>query len=135
MTLIEAISIACIDALGRAPVWGEDDCCTFACDAVKAAHGIDLMEPLRGKYSDAETAAAAMWRYASGGLGETAVKLSRRAALTPVAFPFGGAEIGVISSIIGPQLAVSDGTAWVARIGGGVTRVPLWRAVLAWRVS
>jgi hypothetical protein len=102
---------------------------------VKAAHGIDLMEPLRGKYSDAETAAAAMWRYASGGLGETAVKLSRRAALTPVAFPFGGAEIGVISSIIGPQLAVSDGTAWVARIGGGVTRVPLWRAVLAWRVS
>ena len=50
MTLIEAISIACIDALGRAPVWGEDDCCTFACDAVKAAHGIDLMEPLRGKY-------------------------------------------------------------------------------------
>ena len=135
MTLIEAISIACIDALGRAPVWGEDDCCTFACDAVKAAHGIDLMQPLRGKYKTEDEAAAVMWRYASGGLGETAVKLARRAALTIVAFPFDGAEIGVISTPLGPQLAVSDGTAWVARIEGGVTRVPLWRAVLAWRLG
>lgn len=135
MTLVEAISVACLAAIGRPAQWGEDDCCTFACDCIREAFGVDLMAPLRGKYRNEEEAAAAMWRYASGGLGETAVKLSRRAAITPVGFPFGEAHIGVVASPRGPVLAVSDGSAWVARIDGGIQRVALWRAVLAWRVD
>lgn len=135
MTLIEAINAACVEALGRPASWGTDDCCTFACDAVRAAFGIDLMEPLRGKYRAEESAKLVMWAYASGGLGETAVKLARRAALTPVQFPFEDAHVGVIATDQGAKLAVSDGRAWVSREANGVARVPLWRAVLAWRVE
>lgn len=135
MTLVEAINVACLGALGRPASWGEDDCCTFACDIVLAAFGVDLMAPLRGKYDSQGTAAAVMWRYASGGLGETAVKLARRAAITPVAFPFTEAHIAVLASPRGPTLGVSDGAAWVCRIDMGVERVALERAVLAWRMD
>lgn len=122
-------------AMGAQPAWGSDDCCTFACDVIEAEFGIDLMEPLRGKYSNEREAAEVMWRYASGHLGEVAVKLARRAAITPVAFPFTGAHIGVVAGTAGPTLAVSDGTAWVMRAQEMVIRVPLWRAVLAWSVK
>lgn len=121
-------------AIGSPPAWGRDDCCTFACDIIREQFGIDLMEPLRGKYASEAEAAQVMWRYASGNLGEVAVKLARRAAIAPVAFPFVGAHIGVVAGTAGPTLAVSDGKAWVMRAQELVLRTPLWRAVLAWKV-
>lgn len=130
----EILNAACAKALASAPAWGTDDCCTFACDILEAQFGIDVMAPLRGKYASEAEAREVMWRYASGGLGETAVKLARRAALMTCAYPFKDAHVGVIAGEAGPALAVSDGMAWVARTDG-VIRVPLWRAVLAWRMD
>lgn len=128
------INEACGRVLGVAPVWGEDDCCTFACDIIKAHFGVDLMDPLRGKYKSEQEAAEVMWRFASGNLGEVAVKLARRAGIEPVAYPFFSAHIGVVAGTAGPTLAVNDGTAWVMRAQQMILRAPLWRAVLAWRV-
>lgn len=128
------INAACKKAMGSPPAWGRDDCCTFACDIIKAQFGLDLMAPLRGKYGNQKEAQEVMWRYASGNLGQVAIKLARRAAIEPVAFPFVGAHVGVVSGTAGPTLAVSDGAAWVMRAQEMVLRVPLWRAVLAWRV-
>lgn len=31
--------------------WGENDCCTFACDIIELKHGVDHMAHVRGSYS------------------------------------------------------------------------------------
>ena len=41
-------------------VWGENDCCLFAADAVLAMTGVDLARNFRGRYDDARGAIEAM---------------------------------------------------------------------------
>lgn len=121
----------CQGALERPFSWGTDDCCTFACDVMQEAFGIDPMAVLRGRY-DSEAGATAIM---GSGLAETALQLAREARLNRASFPYQDADIGVIAETRGPMLAISDGAAWIARGEFGVVRVPLSRAVLAWRVN
>jgi hypothetical protein len=135
MIAAEILNRHCDRALRRPFSWGTDDCCTFACDVIEEAFSLDLMGDLAGRYGSEAEAAAALYRFAGGGLAETALALALRHGLEPVAFPFASADIAVIAESHGPMLAVSDGTSWIARGREGVVRLPLWRAVLAWRVA
>ncbi len=40
--------------------WGSHDCAAFAAAAIEAMTDIDLLEPFRGRYSDADSAKAAL---------------------------------------------------------------------------
>ena len=42
--------------LGTPFIWGENDCCLFACDAVALITGIDPAKTWRGKYNNRESA-------------------------------------------------------------------------------
>lgn len=59
-------------ASGRPFVWGEHDCCVWACDGILAMTGVDPMTELRGRYLTALGAARALKAFAGGGLDETA---------------------------------------------------------------
>lgn len=37
-------------------IWGENDCCVFAANVIRAALGYDPIAPFRGKFSDRDTA-------------------------------------------------------------------------------
>lgn len=129
----DALNLAIEGALRRPFCWGRDDCCTFACDAIVAAGGPDLMAPLRGAY-DSEAGAHAALRGLGGGLVEAALALAATAGLIAVAHPYHDADIAVVAAENGPMLALQGGNAWVVRTVDGVARLPLWRAVLAWRL-
>lgn len=43
--------------------WGENDCCLFAADFIKAICGKDFMKDLRGKYSSEHEAQAVIDKY------------------------------------------------------------------------
>ena len=69
---------ACIEAARCRPfVWGEHDCCLFACDCVAAMTGVDPAARFRGGYGDAAGARQALRRYGGGGLLETVARLAR----------------------------------------------------------
>lgn len=54
---------AFIDTRRKTPFsWGKHDCCLFACDALKAIHGVDLAAGFRGTYSTAVGAGKVMLR-------------------------------------------------------------------------
>ena len=51
--------------------WGKHDCCLFAANVVKAMTGEDPMVEFRGKYTDQESAIAALKKYGSVNLYQT----------------------------------------------------------------
>lgn len=121
-------------AMGSNFAWGRDDCCHWPCDIIRAACGIDLMKPLRGKYRSAIGAGRAMKKFAGGGLVETAIKLAMINALKRVEFPFSGDLVGVVSDANGPALALFHNGAWLGRTQRGVTMLPPHAAVIAWEL-
>lgn len=51
-------------------VWGKNDCITFAADAYKAIHGIDVIEDIRGTWTDNLSAARVIKEMECGDLGD-----------------------------------------------------------------
>lgn len=73
MTALEAAEAA----MCRPWKWGKADCCTGACDAFLALHGIDPMAPLRGRYASEAEAEALIdarggWAVMTQGLADAA---------------------------------------------------------------
>ena len=69
-----------IESRRRTPFrWGEQDCCTFAADAVRALTGVDPIADLRGTYATEAEADAVL--AAHGGLEAMAVRAAQAAGL------------------------------------------------------
>ena len=112
---------AVVEAMDREWRWGVCDCCTAACDAFAALHGIDPMAPLRGRY-DTALGAARIIR-AHGGPLAMAEHLAGLAGLRPGIGLRG--EVGVVSGeglrmalalCLGPQ-------SWAAKTARGFATV------------
>lgn len=79
--------------------FGVHDCCTFACDAVKAQTGTDPMALARGKYKTEK--GAANWLKRNGGdLEAAARKLGSEMPIIPAAFA--GRGCVVLGSVLTP---------------------------------
>ena len=109
--------------------WGENDCCTFACDCVQAISGHDPAAGLR----DHRTAQAAATALAGlGGVkGAADARLGPR--ITPLLAQVGDVGLGVLEGR--ETLLVCVGDAWVGPAKDGMARLPFesvpdtaWRA-------
>jgi hypothetical protein len=126
VTAARAIS-ACMDAMDRPFEWGVADCCTSASDAFLALHGVDPMAPLRGRYRTERGARVHIAR--RGGFLAMAEALAAEAGLS--GGNGGPGEIGVVETPEGPALAISTGSAWLAKSPRGLVSTP--GAVRAWQ--
>ena len=64
--------------------WGVHDCCTFACDVIRDAGGVDYAASFRGRYRTAAGAARALRRFAGAGLEAAAERITRDNGLEEV---------------------------------------------------
>lgn len=111
-------------------IWGERDCCLFAANAVREITGVDYAQELRGRYKTARKAQELL--KASGGV----TGIMERTALeevTPLLAQRG--DVVLIETDQGSALGIvgMDGNL-LAQGPGGLTTLPLQRAVRAWRV-
>lgn len=109
-------------------VWGEADCCTFACDWVLTRLGKDPALPWRGRYRTARGAARHLLRGAgawplSGALIPISAKAMESAGLQPTDAPKPG-DIGLVETSNGFALAIRTRTGWACKSPGGITVAP-----------
>ena len=131
----ERLSAAVKARRGRSFQWGSHDCCTFACDVIRDAGGVDYAAPFRGRYTTALGAARALRRFAGGGLETAAEKITQDNGLEEV--PPLMAQRGdfvLIDVAEGPALGVCLGEFLAAAGPDGAATFPLKRARRAWRV-
>jgi hypothetical protein len=115
--------------------WGVHDCCTFACDVIHDAGGVDYAAPFRGRYRSAAGAARVLRRFAGGGLEAAAEKIAQDNGLEEV--PPLMAQRGdfiLLDAAEGPALGVCLGATFIAAGPAGAVTLPLKRARRAWRV-
>jgi hypothetical protein len=108
--------------------WGEQDCCLFAADAVKASTGVDHAKPWRGTYSTEEQAAELLEQL--GGLeglgalvGEEVLPLTAQAG-----------DVGIVFDGAREMLGVCAGPHWMVPGKYGLAVLPLRACRKAWRV-
>lgn len=126
--------LALIDSRRDLPfAWGENDCCTFAFDAVKAMTGVDPMADWRGRYDSAPGVAREMVRRGFKTLAE-AVDAAMPEVLSSPRLAQRG-DVVMFDALEGPALAVVVG-AHAAGVGPqGVTWVQMDQWTRAWKVG
>ena len=128
--LLDAVAARC----DRPFQWGAHDCCTFACDVIRDAGGVDFAAPFRGRYTTALGATRALRRFAGAGLEAAAEKITQDNGLKEV--PPLMAQRGdfvMVDQAAGPALGVCLGETFVAAGLTGMVTLPLTRARRAWR--
>lgn len=78
--------------------WGVCDCCLWAADLVKAAHGIDFSEPFRGTYRSERGALRIIRRY-----GGMMPMISEITGIKPVGPIFANVGDPVLATVKGTQ--------------------------------
>ena len=122
----------CIEAaLVRPFCWGENDCCLFAADAIRALTGRDPAGDYRRRYASAAQAAKLLQRLGgieaipgTAGFEEVAVAFARRGDVV-LAENDGNLLLGVVD-MTGRRIAVPGAQ--------GLVFLPLESALKAWRV-
>lgn len=105
-------------------VWGRSDCCTCACDAFAARHGVDPMKPLRGAYATRRQALAAIRRF--GGWREMLDGLAAQAGLTvdnSGAWADGALGLATINGHEALVFGAASGV-WIGKVDHGFATVP-----------
>lgn len=119
---------------GLAPfVWGERDCCLFACNGIRAITGLDpAAEMFRGKYRGATGAARLLKKHG----GVEAVAVARCAELGFVewarVYQARRGDVVLLDTPEGPALGVCDGVN--VRFAGGARKL-LGECRRAWRID
>lgn len=120
------------EAMLRPWQWGLADCCTGACDAFAALHGVDPMAVLRGRYDSAMSAARVI--AAEGGFAAMVARLATAAALTETTGDEPGAigivraspRMGQLGLCVGPR-------AWAVKSRRGYAVAPRVERGWTWR--
>lgn len=123
--------LAFIDARREMPfAWGDNDCCTFAADAVREMTGVDPMAELRGRYDSARSAARRVEE--AGGIASW-LDARLPALASPLLARRG--DLVMFEAQDGPALGVVVGAQAAAAGPEGVTWVPVAQWRRAWRVG
>lgn len=118
-----------VQTRARTPfVWGSNDCCLFAADAVEAMTGVDLAASLRGY--DSELTAQQIID-AHGGLEQLVTGLLG-AAVSPLLAGVG--DVVLLESESGDMLAICNGVTAVAPAKRGMAVLAMNAARAAWRI-
>lgn len=120
-------------------VWGANDCCLFAANAVKSITGIDIADDFRDKYTD-QASAFALIEHVTGGTSVTDAVLycAGKHGLTKWPYPLQAQRgdlcaVGNDGNIIAGIIDLSG--RYVAAMGdSGIVRLPLSAIVRAWHV-
>jgi hypothetical protein len=114
-------------------VWGVNDCCLFAADAVLEQLGVDPAEPLRGRYTTALQAERVL--HLVGGLEG----ICRSTLGEPLRYPMLACvgDVGIVDERMSQRrmLAVCIGEWWTLPTAKGLGLMPLDDAATAWRVG
>lgn len=113
--------------------YGIDDCCLWVSGLVIKLGGPDLAEPFRG-YTTEEGAAKSLARYAGSDLLRAALHRAEELDLDEASSPFKDGDVGLVINKTGQALGLFFNGAWVARSKNGISFVPEYHAVIAWRV-
>jgi|TARA_Y100000310_G_scaffold194059_1_gene194038 hypothetical protein len=70
--------------------WGEHDCTSFACDAIKEITSTDVLYWFRGRYRNKITAYELLKEFSGGGLIETFDKLTSEFGMSEIEQNFAG---------------------------------------------
>lgn len=118
--------------------WGDNDCCSFVCDAILAMTGTDTYEDFRGKYTDEATSEAAMLEVTGSSDKLAMVEyMTTKYGMTEVSVPFAQrGDVVLLGDPNGFALGIVhlDGMNAAAVATEGLHRVSLSNAVRAWRV-
>ncbi len=112
-------------------VWGACDCCTFACDWVSRATGVDPARDWRGLCASARDAARILRD--GGGVLALARQGCAQAGLAPTDDPMPG-DIGVVLTAEGEAMAIRTRIGWAVKSARGVA-VAAFPRLAAWRVE
>ena len=125
------------DRLDAPFVWGTNDCCLFACDAIRAMTGHDPAEWFRGRYAKKESAYKLLKEFARGEILATTELITQELGMREVqpAFAKRG-DVALIEGGLGQTLGVIDLTGMnVAAPGaGGLEFFPIQKIIKAWSV-
>lgn len=129
----EAFASALSHAQSKPFVWGENDCCLFACNCIEAITGTDLARTFRG-YTTRDEAMAFIAGY--GGLYQLAATICREHGVPEMpplqarrgdVVLFEGGEGGTLGICIGDKI--------VAPGDNGLVGYPILKALHAWRIG
>ncbi|MBI2235348.1 MAG: hypothetical protein HYU60_00050 [Magnetospirillum sp.] len=115
---------------------GQQHCCLFGGDAVKAMTGTDAMAWFRDRYTDEKGAYQALRKFAGGGLTEAMDKLAGQFALTEVPPPLaqrGDAVLHDTPDGLALGICIGERFATVTR-PDGLAFLPMASALKAWRI-
>lgn len=126
----EALADLFAERMSAPFVWGVNDCCMFAADAIQRATGQDRAQDVRGRYDSAITAARLIRSH--GGL--QALASARCGSEIPASLVQFG-DIGLSSNSGRPCLAVFGGEYFHAPAEHGLTILPIEYCVKAWRLT
>lgn len=124
-------------------VWGQHDCCLFACDAVQAMTGVDLAADFRGKYSDAISALRAVKEFAGAGVGALAAKIAEQHGIPEISTRLAQRGDVVLLNVLGDGFSRQETLGLVDLSGNLVVsvgelclqHVPMADAIAAWRIG
>lgn len=121
-------------AAGKPFVWGEHDCCLFACNCIEAMTGVDPAAPFRGKYRSRGEAVRALRDYA-GTLEDVALQIALEYNAPPITASraFRG-DLALVETERGDALAIHYGGALFTTAAEGLARLPILHARLHWAV-
>lgn len=108
--------------------WGEQDCCLFAADAVRAMTGVDHAKDWRGTYRTEEQAGPVLEQL--GGLEACGALAGPE--VPPLTACAG--DVGLVSDGYRELLGVCVGAHWMVPAKYGLAALPLSSARKAWRV-
>lgn len=114
-----AVMEAAIEVMGRPWKWGENDCCTAACDVFHQLYGVDPMAEFRGTY-ETEREALRLIR-SQGGFVFFIRQTARKAGLVPsIAKP---GALGIHDNRNGTHslLVCSSPGVWLGKTRTGMT--------------
>ena len=124
------------DAAGREFVWGEFDCCLWACDVIEAMTGRDPAQTFRGKYKSKRGAYGQLKRQYGGGVREAAEAIFEYLGFREVPKTFAQrGDVVLVTTPDGDALAIWTGTYCVLPSPTGLTRLGIEDVLRAWRVQ
>lgn len=127
-----------IDRAKAPHVYGENDCCTFAADGIKAMTGVDIAEDFRGYTTEAGALKAIKQITGGGTVEDAAAYVAKKHNLEELEHPL-KAQRGDLVLVEQPDgllmgLVHLSGSCVVAPGETGLRRIPLTSIKRAWRI-
>jgi hypothetical protein len=114
-------------------IWGQNDCCLFAMDCVKAITGEDLAVPYRGYTSQAQALRLLKKHGGIAGIAEAVAHSYAIPEITPVMT--GRGDVCLFDAGYGDTLGICTGANVFAPAPHGLASIPTLKVNRAWRIG